>query len=78
MRMKKKKHGPERIKLLGALMVDDIKEIAENKEEIYGNDKPLRIEIGCGKGDFVCGKSAFKVIKMSDFPPSGDTKDKRS
>ena len=57
MRMKKKKHGPERIKLLGALMVEDIKEIAENKEEIYGNDKPLRIEIGCGKGDFVCGKS---------------------
>ncbi len=57
MRMKKKKHGSERIKLLGALMVNDIKEVAENKAEIYGNDKPLRIEIGCGKGDFVCGKS---------------------
>ncbi len=57
MRMKKKKHGSERLKLLSALMVDDINELYKNKSEIYGNDNPLRIEIGCGKGDFVCGKS---------------------
>ncbi len=57
MRMKKKKHGPERLKLLSGLVCDDIKALYENKEAIYKNDNPLRIEIGCGKGDFVCGKS---------------------
>ena len=57
MRMKKKKHGSERLNLLSALMVTDIKEFYEKRNEIFGNDKPLRIEIGCGKGDFVCGKS---------------------
>ena len=57
MRMKKKKHGPERLNLLSALIVTDIKEFYEDREKIFGNDKPLRIEIGCGKGDFVCGKS---------------------
>ena len=57
MRMKKKKHGPERIKLLSSLVAEDIKELYENREAIYGNSNPLRIEIGCGKGDFVCGKS---------------------
>ena len=56
MRMKKKKHGSERLNLLSALMITDIKEFYEKREEIFGNDKPLRIEIGCGKGDFVCGK----------------------
>ena len=57
MRMKKKKHGHERLNLLSALTSDDIKELFENKEQIFGNNNPLRIEIGCGKGDFVCGKS---------------------
>lgn len=56
MRMKKKKHGSERLNLLSALMVTDIKEFYEKRAEIFGNDNPLRIEIGCGKGDFVCGK----------------------
>ena len=57
MRMKKKKHGPERRALLQALTCENILELYENKEKIYGNTNPLRIEIGCGKGDFVCGKS---------------------
>ena len=57
MRMKKKKHGPERRALLSALTTENIAELYENKEKIYGNNNPLRIEIGCGKGDFVCGKS---------------------
>ena len=63
MRMKKKKHGSERLQLLSALMVNDINEFYNSKAEIYENDKPLRIEIGCGKGDFVCGKS----IQEPDF-----------
>ena len=61
MRMKKKKHGPERRALLSALTTENIAELYENKEKIYGNNNPLRIEIGCGKGDFVCGSVAMRM-----------------
>ena len=57
MRMKKKKYANERLQLLGELLVTDIKEFVENKNEIYKSNAPLRIEIGCGKGDFIKGKS---------------------
>ncbi len=57
MRMKKKKYGHERLNLLGELLVDDVENFIESKDEIFAEKKPLRIEIGCGKGDFICGKS---------------------
>ena len=57
MRMKKKKHGQERLKLLSMLTVQNIENFAKNTDEYYEIKQPLRIEIGCGKGDFVCGKS---------------------
>ena len=57
MRMKKKKYGNERLNLLSELLVSDVKSFIENKDEIFTEKKPLRIEIGCGKGDFICGKS---------------------
>ena len=57
MRMKKKRYGNERLNLLGELLVSDVKSFIENKDEIFSEKKPLRIEIGCGKGDFICGKS---------------------
>ena len=57
MRMKKKKYGHERLNLLGELLVSDVGEFIEKKDEIYLEKKPLRIEIGCGKGDFIRGKS---------------------
>ena len=57
MRMKKKKYGNERLNLLGELLVTDIDEFVKNKDEMYAEKKPLRVEIGCGKGDFVRGKS---------------------
>ena len=57
MRMKKKKNGKERLNLLSDLIISDIENFYNDKNEIYNQNKPLRIEIGCGKGDFVCGKS---------------------
>ncbi len=57
MRMKKKKYANERLQLLGGLLVTDIKEFIENKDKIYNSAAPLRIEIGCGKGDFIKEKS---------------------
>jgi tRNA (guanine-N7-)-methyltransferase len=57
MRMKKKKYGNERLGLLGELLVTDVTSFLENKESVYVESKPLRVEIGCGKGDFIRGKS---------------------
>ncbi len=56
MRMKKKRHGSERLSLLSGLIVQNHKELFENASEIYGQKRPLRVEIGCGKGDFIRGK----------------------
>ena len=63
MRMKKKKYGNERLNLLGQLLVTDVEKFIAEKDEIYSEKKPLRIEIGCGKGDFIRGKS----VQESDF-----------
>ncbi len=57
MRMKKKRHGGERLSLMSSMIVENPSSIPDNIEQIYGNKNPLRIEIGCGKGDFIRGKS---------------------
>ena len=53
MRMKKKKHGNDRIELLSALFCEEASDTVSNKESVYSKNAPLRVEIGCGKGDFV-------------------------
>ena len=63
MRMKKKKYGNERLQLLDELLVTNVAEFIEKKDEIYGSSAPLRVEIGCGKGDFIKGKS----VQEPDF-----------
>ncbi|MBQ8163741.1 MAG: tRNA (guanosine(46)-N7)-methyltransferase TrmB [Clostridia bacterium] len=57
MRMKKKRHGSERLELLSTLVSNDPVFLCNNLKDVYGNSNPLRIEIGCGKGDFIRGKS---------------------
>ena len=57
MRMRKKSHGSERRALLSNLTIQTTEGFIERAEEIYGNKNPIRIEIGCGKGDFIRGKS---------------------
>ena len=57
MRMKKKRHGSERLALLSSLVIENPTELSKNLLTVYGNNNPLRIEIGCGKGDFIRGKS---------------------
>ena len=57
MRMKKKKYGHERLNLLSDLLVSDVEEFVGSLDSVYSEKKPLRIEIGCGKGDFIRGKS---------------------
>lgn len=53
MRMRAKRHLPERLEKCGAIRVKE-PEIAKGKwNTIFGNDNPLHLEIGCGKGTFV-------------------------
>ena len=73
MRMRKKSNGEQRKKLLSNLMCQSTEGFAESIPEIYGNNNPLRLEIGCGKGDFICVKSVkeheynyLAIEKVSD------------
>ena len=55
MRMRRKKHGAERIAACSELLInkgDDIKSSFPDQE------KPICLEIGCGKGGFACGVAA--------------------
>lgn len=55
MRMRKKKHGAERIEACAELRIADASAMKDGFGEIFGNDAPVHIEIGCGKGNFACG-----------------------
>ena len=52
MRMRKKRRGGERLSALSALFTQ-----GSDYKTAFDNDNPLRLEIGCGKGDFICALS---------------------
>ena len=55
MRMRKKKHGAERIAACSELLIESPELLQNGFRDIFGNDAPVCIEIGCGKGNFACG-----------------------
>ena len=55
MRMRKKKHGAERIEACGELRIAEPSVMLNGFENIFGNNAPVHMEIGCGKGNFACG-----------------------
>ena len=55
MRMRKKKHGAERIEACAELRIAEVSAMQNGFEDIFGNDNPVHMEIGCGKGNFACG-----------------------
>ena len=55
MRMRKKKHGAERIEACAELRIADASLMKDGFEGIFENNAPVHIEIGCGKGNFACG-----------------------
>ena len=57
MRMRKKKHGNERLLALSALLYPNAGETACPPVEVFGTDRPLVLEVGCGKGDFITALS---------------------
>ena len=53
MRMRRKKHREERMENCSELMIADILKYKNNIRGVFNDDKPLYIEIGCGKGKFI-------------------------
>ena len=53
MRMRKKKHTDDRIVACGALLIEDPSSMPGKWQELAKGRK-LCLEIGCGKGTFVC------------------------
>ncbi len=73
MRVHKKKHGAERLEACGSIVIKDLRKEGNTSQKLFGNDKPLRMEIGCGKGDFIVGTAEkepdvnfLAVEKVSD------------
>ncbi|MBE7053089.1 MAG: tRNA (guanosine(46)-N7)-methyltransferase TrmB [Ruminococcaceae bacterium] len=53
MRMRKKKHRDERLENCASYIIENIEEYKNDIKKVFENDKPLHIEIGCGKGKFI-------------------------
>ena len=70
MRMRKKKNGEKRIAACSDYLVS---EPISSFTELFGNEREVHVEIGCGKGNFVCGMAQkypevnfLAVEKVSD------------
>lgn len=85
MRVKKKKYGAQRLEACGDIVIKDLKEAGNTSEKLFGNNNPLRIEIGCGKGDFITGTAKkepnvnfLAVERVSDVLVTAAEKVKKS
>ena len=58
MRMRKKKHGAERIAACAEILIENPPIPAVDPQGYFSVARPLSLEIGCGKGDFAVGMSA--------------------
>jgi len=73
MRMRKKKHGAERIAACSELLIENIEILKDGFDGIFPESHPVHMEIGCGKGNFASGMAAkhqdvnfVAVEKVSD------------
>ena len=55
MRMRKKKNCAARFERCGDIRITDPEAHKGKWSEVFGNDHPIHVEIGCGKGSFVVG-----------------------
>ena len=58
MRMRKKKHGAERIAACNEILIPRELLPTDDPQAFFSEEKPLHLEIGCGKGDFAVGMAA--------------------
>ena len=57
MRMRKKKHGAERIAACSHLLIENVGSLKDGFGGIFDAERPVHMVIGCGKGNFACGMS---------------------
>lgn len=55
MRMRKKKNCDIRLEKCESLWIKNPEDLKGKWNELFGNDNPVHIEIGCGKGQFITG-----------------------
>lgn len=53
MRMRRKKHREERLENCSEYIINNIEDYKDDIKKIFGDDKKLCMEIGCGKGKFI-------------------------
>jgi len=54
MRMRRKKHREDRLENCSDIIIDNIMDYSKDINAVFnGSEKPLRLEIGCGKGKFI-------------------------
>ena len=61
MRMRKKKHGAERIAACSELLIEDVSALKGGLDVVFPTVRPIHMEIGCGKGNFASGMAANNV-----------------
>ncbi len=57
MRMRRKKHGTERIAACAEILIGEPSLPAPDPQSYFSAERPIHLEIGCGKGDFAVGMS---------------------
>ncbi len=55
MRARKRKNTPDRIRACTDYFIEDPSVYKSDWSKVFGNSNPIKLEIGCGKGDFVKG-----------------------
>lgn len=72
MRMRRKKHGAERIAAVSDLLIADPTVLMNDPQSVFTEARKLCLEIGCGKGSFACGTAAaepdINLIAMERVP----------
>lgn len=58
MRMRRKKHGAERIAACAEILIENPQIPAIDPQNYFSEKRPIHLEIGCGKGDFAVGMAA--------------------
>ncbi|MBQ7347707.1 MAG: tRNA (guanosine(46)-N7)-methyltransferase TrmB [Clostridia bacterium] len=58
MRMRRKKHGAERIAACSEILIENPAIPAVDPQQYFAAERPIHLEIGCGKGDFAVGMAA--------------------
>ncbi len=79
MRMRKKKNCDARMERCSDIWIKEPEKYKGKWAERFGNDNPIHIEIGCGKGNFIVGMAKMypdvnfiAIEKVEDVVKEGD------